>query len=239
MNQEQKQYVERNIHLIDNDDWDKFFLDAPEGTGEALYIAGIDFMSIMGKVPPRCFYRSSLRNITISNNVTSIGKWAFSYCSNLTSVTIPDSVTSIGYEAFYGCESLTGVTISDSVTSIGSYAFCNCHSLTSFTIPNNVTSIGEGAFFNCLNLKSVTISDGVTSIGKWAFKGCSNLTSVVIPNSVTSIGEGAFTALSSDAILINFNGTKEQWKKIYNSEAFKDTYFTVNCLDGTLHKKKG
>ena len=49
--------------------------------------------------------------LTIPDNVTSIGNWAFVYCTSLTSVTIPDSVTSIRGYAFYSCTSLTSVTI--------------------------------------------------------------------------------------------------------------------------------
>ncbi len=45
--------------------------------------------------------------IIIPDNITSIGRGAFSYCSGLTSITIPDSVTSIGDSAFVNCNKLT------------------------------------------------------------------------------------------------------------------------------------
>ena len=61
--------------------------------------------------------------LTIPDSVTSIGKWAFSYCTSLTSVTIPDSVTSIGARAFYCCSNLLSVTIPESVARIGFEAF--------------------------------------------------------------------------------------------------------------------
>ena len=48
---------------------------------------------------------------TISNNVTSIGDYAFEDCSGLTSVTIPNNVTNIGDFAFFYCYGLTNVTI--------------------------------------------------------------------------------------------------------------------------------
>ena len=67
---------------------------------------------------------------TISNNVTSIGDYAFSGCDSLTSIEIPNSLTSIGDWAFSYCDSLTSIVIPDSVTSIGYYAFENCDSLT-------------------------------------------------------------------------------------------------------------
>ena len=89
---------------------------------------------------------SSIKTVTISSGVTSIGRYAFSYCGKLTSVTIPDNVTSIGDRAFEVCSSLTSVTIPNSVTSIGDDAFYSCDNLTSVTIPNSVTSIGDSAF---------------------------------------------------------------------------------------------
>ena len=112
--------------------------------------------------------------------------------SSIKTVTISSGVTSIGNDAFSDCTSLTSVTIPNSVTSIGDYAFSECSSLTSVTIPDNVTSIGDRAFEDCSSLTSVTIPDSVTSIGSHAFYDCNNLTSVTIPNSVTSIGESAF-----------------------------------------------
>lgn len=38
-----------------------------------------------------------------NKKVTSIGKFAFSYCSGLTEITMPDSVTRIGFSAFSDC----------------------------------------------------------------------------------------------------------------------------------------
>ena len=68
---------------------------------------------------------------TIPDSVTTIGRYAFSYCNSLTSVTIPDSVTAIGIYTFYNCKSLTSIIIPDSVTTIGHHAFSYCDSLTS------------------------------------------------------------------------------------------------------------
>ncbi len=73
--------------------------------------------------------------ITIPDNVTSIGGYTFAHCDSLTSVTIGNGVTSIGHNAFYNCSSLTSITIPDSVTSIGGAAFSGCSSLQSITLP--------------------------------------------------------------------------------------------------------
>ncbi len=139
---------------------------------------------------------SGLTSVTIPNSVTNIGEWAFSYCSGFTSVIIPDSVTRIGRFAFSYCAGLTSVTIPASVTSIGDSAFSRCSGLTSVTIPNSVTNIGSRAFEVCTGLTSLTIGSGVTSIGEGAFAGCSGLTNVVIGSGVSSIGSFAFEGCS-------------------------------------------
>ena len=92
------------------------------------------------------------------------------------SVTIPDNVTSIGEWAFFYCEKLTGITIPDSVMNIGWDAFSHCTSLTEITIPNSMTSIGMQAFYGCTNLTKITIPESVTSIESFAFEDCNNVT---------------------------------------------------------------
>ena len=73
----------------------------------------------------------------------------------ITDLTIPDNITSIGNYAFYNYDILTSITIPNSVTSIGKDAFWYCSNLTSITIPNSVTEIGEYAFRGCSSLTSV------------------------------------------------------------------------------------
>ena len=131
-------------------------------------------------------------NVTIPDNVTSIGEDAFSGCSNLAEVTIPDSVTSIEDGAFSECTSLTKIVIPGSVTSIGQYAFFMCYELKKIIIPDSVVSIGDWAFEQCSGLTEITISNSVTSIGKGIFADCASLTELTIPDGVTNIGSFSF-----------------------------------------------
>lgn len=48
----------------------------------------------------------SVKNVTISEVVTSIAWGAFKDCNDLTSITIPSAVTKIGIDAFYYCNNL-------------------------------------------------------------------------------------------------------------------------------------
>ena len=157
---------------------------------------------------------STLTQITIPENVTKIGEWAFAG-SALTQATVPGSVTSIGIGAFQECSELTEVTLNcpnlgeqmfaldsklttvnlqDNVTSIGNFAFYSCSGIQEITIPNSVNSIGNSAFYYCSALAEITFPENLASIGNYAFEGCHALTQITIPNNVTHIGEGAFYA---------------------------------------------
>ena len=81
--------------------------------------------------------KTTLKEVTIGNSVTSIGNSAFECCTSLTSITIPNSITSISERAFSGCTGLTSVIIGDSVSSVGASAFYGCSNLIE---SNNVIS---------------------------------------------------------------------------------------------------
>lgn len=97
-----------------------------------------------------------LTKVIISNSITSIGDYAFSYCTNLTTINLPNLMTEINSGVFDDCTSLTSVTIPNSVTTIGQNAFSYCSGLTSVSIGNSVTSIGGSAFYNCSGLNLIT-----------------------------------------------------------------------------------
>ena len=197
----------KNVYITDLSAWCRITFNSisanPLCNGGTLYLNGKEVKDLVipddvTKIGKRAFSGcSSLSSVTIPNSVTSIGDSAFYNCSNLSSVSIPNSVTSIDDSAFVGCSSLSSMTIPNSVTSIGNSAFSGCSSLTSIEIPNSVTSIGERTFSGCSSLTSVTIGNSVTEIGVYAFSGCSSLRSIDIPNSVTSIGNSAFNGCSS------------------------------------------
>lgn len=133
-----------------------------------------------------------LTNISIPDNIISIGKNAFENCKNLVSINIPNNVSSIEFRTFYGCIGLTNVVIPNSVTTIGEDSFLGCKGLTSIIIPNSVTLIEDYAFEDCISLVNIDIPNSVVSIGSSAFKGCKGLTSIFIPDNVTAIGYSAF-----------------------------------------------
>ena len=201
---------------------------------------------------------SSLKSVTIGNNVGGIGEGAFQDCTSLTSVTIGSGVTSIASAAFWNTgiyndesnwengvlyigncliEAKTDIsgtyTIKDNTRLIAYNAFDGCKSLTSITIPNSVTSIGGNAFYACSSLTSITIPNRVTSIGESTFSRCSSLTSITIPNSVTSIGRWAFGDCSAlTSVTIGSGVTRIDEKAFYNTGIYNDE---SNWKNGVLY----
>ncbi|HEY1786503.1 MAG TPA: leucine-rich repeat domain-containing protein [Verrucomicrobiae bacterium] len=154
-------------------------------------------------------------NYTISNNVTSIGDYAFEYNNNLTGVTIPIGVTNIGIGAFYACSSLPGVRIPDNVTSLGEIAFYGCTSLASVTIPDTISNIGDFTFSYCFSLTNAMIANSVTNIGIEAFYSCSSLTSITfLGNAPTLDSVDVFTGAASSAKVYYYYGTTN-WSTTY------------------------
>ncbi|MCD7728980.1 MAG: leucine-rich repeat domain-containing protein [Clostridia bacterium] len=174
--------------------------------------------SVCASIGSYAFYvGSSLTNIKLGENVTTIGQGAFRSCSSLKSITIPNSVSFIGSWAFYGCSSLKNLTIGKNVASIGSKAFYGCTALTEINfnaINMNDLNSDDDVFFKAGQGNSgitVTIGEDVTKIPACLFYSYGSnyvlkITSVTIGENVTSIGNNAFyncTALMK----INFNAT--------------------------------
>lgn len=166
MTKEQKDYLEKNIHLIESKHWNKFFENAPSGIGEPLYIAELDFMTELGYVPRLAFgYCKSLTSIELPSRITHIEDEAFRDCYNLTNITIPNGVIHIGRKVFLGCTKLTHVNIPASVISIGYKAFTWCSHLTSINFDGKIDQWNEikkvGAIdrdivINCIDGQIVT-----------------------------------------------------------------------------------
>ena len=106
----------------------KYSLDTKTGL---LSITGTGAMTNYSSESSGPWYpqREFVKEITISEDITSIGSYALYGCSGLTSVTIGNSVTSIGSSAFYGCSDIISIIIPGNVKSIGNSAFANCSEL--------------------------------------------------------------------------------------------------------------
>ncbi len=131
--------------------------------------------------------REFVKEVEISDGITSIGGYALYGCTNLTSVNIPNGVTSIEDFAFEGCINLTSVQITDIA------AWCN---ISFSNISSNPLYLAKHLIMDDKEITDLIIPEGVASIGNYVFYGCSEITSIIIPSSVKSIGESAFANCS-------------------------------------------
>lgn len=145
-----------------------------------------------------------LKEVNLSEGLTAIQNYAFSYCDALTSITVPDSVTTVGTGAFSYCMNLEKASFGSKLSSLPSNAFMGCSKLTGIEIsednPNYkadglmVFSKDGKTLMSYLNAAgSITVPDGITTIGESAFADCSELTGVTLPDSVTTIEQYAFS----------------------------------------------
>lgn len=131
-------------------------------------------------------------NITLPASVTSIGEEAFAH-SSIKEITLSDNLKTIEKKAFYNTDvKISGSRFPEKLLSIGEQAFRNCDELTEIYIPDNITFIGDHAFGSCYNLAKVRMSPKVTIISDFAFAECGRLSEFIWEAETKTIGKDAF-----------------------------------------------
>lgn len=136
---------------------------------------------------------SSLAEITLNDNITTLPRRCFYEDTNLLSINL-ENVTILNDLCFYNCQKLDNADISNCTTLNGS-VFRGCTSLTWLDVSNIVSMAGAGGQFRGSKLTGAFVFDSFTgtAIPDNIFNGVSTVTSVSFPNSpYTSIGEMAF-----------------------------------------------
>lgn len=182
------------------------------------------FGNSVERIPANLFATSSTKNFanitstSLGSNVKFIGKRAFYYCSSLKSISISDNLEHISVNVFEGCTSLQFNeydrcnylgsnnnpylilynTIDDAISDceinqnckfIYGRAFDSFTLISNVTIPANVISIGENSF-SCHLLKNVYFEDAdswyvTDNLVDWEEK--TNGESVIVTNSADNV----------------------------------------------------
>ncbi len=186
-------------------------------------------------------YRSLIKEIVITEGVTSIGSSAFSGCTELTEISISNDVTSIGWGAFVNCTKLTEITIPNSITTIDNDVFYGCTGLTKVKVTSleawckinfynscaNPLYYAKHLYLNGEEITKLEIPNNIIEIGRSAFVNCIGLTEVTIPDSITSIGDYAFKDCTELTNVVMGNSVTS-----IGDYAFKDCTELTNVVMG-------
>ena len=114
------------VHINDLEAWCKIVFDRPgtsyeyqSGTNPLygahnLYLNGelvtdLVIPESITLIDNHTFRGGSFKSITLHDNITEIGIFAFAHCDNIEEVTLPKSLKMVKYQAFYDCSSLKNV----------------------------------------------------------------------------------------------------------------------------------
>ena len=170
------------------------------------------------------FRDSGAESIALPEGVTSIEDYAFAHNDRLKEITLPQSLTSIGKAVFFWCAALGKIAIPDGVTSVGDNAFSTCISLKELALGAELLNAGCGLTEFCVALEKITVSEnnesfsdegncltrkadntviagcasskipaGTEQIGEYAFCGQTQLGAIDFPDGLKNIGHYAFS----------------------------------------------
>jgi hypothetical protein len=151
----------------------------------------------------------------LEDEVTKIGKKAFSCAVKLCSITFAGNLKEINANAFEYCLGLENLMLPRSVEMIGERAFQYCEKLVSVMLPHGIVRIGDCAFLGCELLKTVSIPSSVKEIGNMAFSGCEALAKVVIQDNVRFIGDKAFSDCPNIEVSVTGNDYVSTYCKMH------------------------
>ena len=147
------------------------------------------------------FEGSFITSIRLSDNMTSVERYAFNNCNALVEVVIPPSINIIGEGAFSGCQSLKYLIMEDGESELEFDTYC--HDPFFANSPLEELYIGRdiehfitkySVFGNLSNLKKVKIGKYVTTIASYFFANAKILDCISIPANVKTIKEAAFNS---------------------------------------------
>ena len=126
---------------------------------------------------------SSIKTLTIAENVTKIGYEVFNGCSAIETI-VWNAIHAMDaesdgqnmYPIFSGiCSQIKSFTFGETVEYIPAYLCNGMDKLTSVIIPNSVKTIGTSAFEGCVRLGKVHLGISLEEIAANAFAGCTRL----------------------------------------------------------------
>lgn len=219
-------------------------------TDESVYITNLILEPGIKTVRSNAFFGVKIKDLTINDELTSIGANAFNNCQleNVIANINTMQLETVGEYAFAN-NSLTGFSGLNRIKVIGAHAFENnllqsfsttsdeavigdyafaCNKLSKITV-NSTSTFGKYVFANSVASNiTVSIGDGITEIADGMFCGCTGIKTITIPASVTRIGNEAFLGISIKEIAFENNISHIGDKAFFGCESLQKVTFGEN-----------
>lgn len=181
-------------------------------------------------------YIKYIKSVTVSENITHIGDYAFYYDygdKTITTLSLPNTLKSIGNYAFDNALNIKKISFPEKMETIGNYAFRSCN-INELIFPDSMRTIGNYAFYNN-NLVKINLGNGVRSIGAFAFSENDNeeykLESVTIPASVENMDSAFCWCYDLKEIILAENGNFKSVDGIVYSKDGKKLIFCPPAIE--------
>lgn len=191
--------VDYGSNLRDEEFVDSSIIPAKSHWGET-ELTDYNIDKMVKTIEEFAFARSGLKSITIPSNVSRIEKAAFYHCDDLERVYVSDNVTYIGPYVFSYTKWMKDFLGGTSENPEDDYLIVGDGILIAYrgngevlTIPEGTKRIASVTFENNTNIKTVNLPTTLIEIGEEAFYGCSKLSEVNGLNQSIKIGNGAFS----------------------------------------------
>lgn len=175
-------------------------------------------------------FPSSLKNVSVGPDVTSLPAFSFNHCNALTEITIPASLKEFGEGCFADCKSLS-VARFESVDQIATSEFQDADA-------NPINAAGK-IYIGDKELTELFISDSVTKINDYAFIGAKDVTTVNIASTISRIGKDVFTGCSSIKAVYSFRHNPPRINgKTFDDETYLKATLYVPVFSSPLYKSE-
>ena len=203
-------FEDENNHKCHTVSTGAFKLSKIDSNGQAnTILQGVFLPPAIKTIGDYAFYQCiNLETVSLNDNITTIGKHAFSgYSSGELNISrmkvklnqLPKNLTTLGEFGFYGCELIEISELPDNITSIESQTFVFCDKLKINNL-NNVEKIGMMGFYGSAREVTELTFPKVKSIGAQAFEGAYiNIKTVT----VTSDNESIVFSIFGDKVTYN------------------------------------
>ena len=176
----------------------------------------------------------NLKKVTLPATLEIVSEMAFQSCSALEEINLPEGVKIIEKRAFYYCNSIKKLVLPASLEKVGEDAFAICTQLESIEILSKLDAFPAGLFFDH-NCESITVPEGVKRVEDLAVEGKA-LKYLYLPSTLEFFVTYRVDTPSSGVEAIYYNGTIEDWNKIFKPKLYSPEYneYTVYCTDGEI-----